>query len=206
VIGSGGLILASGSTARRAMLANAGVPVIGQETPTVDEAALRHRMTTMTTNGATAEQVVLALAEAKAKEIAPRHPGNLVLGGDQILVTAEGNWLEKPADRDTARRHLESLRGTTHRLVSAGVLVRDATVIWHGVDDARLTMRPFSEAFLEAYLEAVGDGVTETVGGYRLEDLGVQLFSRVEGDVFTILGLPLLPLLEELRDQGVIAA
>lgn len=203
MIGSGGLILASGSAARRAMLANAGVPVIGHETPTVDEAALRRRMTT---NGATAEQVALALAEAKAKEIAPRHPGNLVLGGDQILVTAEGNWLEKPADRDTARRHLESLRGTTHRLVSAGVLVRDGTVIWHDVNDARLTMRPFSEAFLEAYLEAVGDGVTETVGGYRLEDLGVQLFSRVEGDVFTILGLPLLPLLKELRDQGVIAA
>jgi septum formation protein len=183
------------------MLANAGVPVIRSETPTVDEAALRRQMTA---KGGTAEEVALALAEAKAKEIALRHPGDLILGGDQILVTAEGDWLEKPADRDTARRHLQGLRGTTHRLVSAGVLVRNGTVVWQGVDEARLIMRVFSDAFLDAYLETVGAGVTETVGGYRLEGPGVQLFSRVEGDVFTILGLPLLPLLDELRDQGVI--
>jgi len=194
------LVLASGSPTRRAMLANAGVPVAAVDVPDVDEPAVRR---TLTDSGATTEHAAMTLAEQKARAVARSRPGALVLGADQMLETPDGAWLDKPSDRTVARAQLIGLRGTTHRLVSAAVLVRDSALVWEGSDSARLTMRAFSDVFLDTYLDTVGDDVTGTVGGYRLEGPGVQLFSCVEGDVFTVLGLPLLPLLEALRTLGV---
>ncbi len=194
------LVLASGSTVRRALLAAAGVPLAAVEPASVDEGMLRE---SLRAGGATTEQAAHRLASAKAEMVATRHPGALVLGADQMLETAAGDWLEKPAGRAAARGQLQVLRGTTHRLVSAAILVRDGRAVWQAVDDARLTMRPFGDDFLETYLDAVGPAVTSSVGGYHLEGLGVHLFSCVAGDHFTILGLPMLPLLTALRSHGV---
>lgn len=194
------LVLASGSAARRALLAAAGVPLAGVETAQVDEGAYRD---SFRAEGVTTEEAATRLARAKAGVVAGRHPGALVLGADQMLETATGDWLEKPANQAAARAQLRVLRGTTHRLVSAAVLVRDGRVAWQVVDDARLTMRPFGDDFLETYLDAVGPAVASSVGGYHLEGLGVHLFSCVAGDHFTILGLPLLPLLTALRTHAV---
>nr|WP_247883190.1 Maf family protein [Azospirillum brasilense] len=154
--------------------------------------------------GAPVEDVAEALAELKAQRVTRKHPGALVIGADQMLE-CEGCWFDKPADRDAARAQLQELRGKTHRLVSCAVVIRDGERLWHHVDRARLTMRPFSDAFLESYLNAAGDDVLGSVGAYHLEGLGAQLFHRVDGDFFTILGLPLLPLLGFLRVHGVIA-
>ncbi|MFC5358430.1 Maf family protein [Azospirillum himalayense] len=154
--------------------------------------------------GAPVEDVAEALAELKAQRVTRKHPGALVIGADQMLE-CEGRWFDKPADRDAARVQLQDLRGKTHRLVSCAVVIRDGERLWHHVDRARLTMRPFSDAFLESYLNAAGDDVLGSVGAYHLEGLGAQLFHRVDGDFFTILGLPLLPLLGFLRVHGVIA-
>nr|WP_184436963.1 Maf family protein [Roseospira goensis] len=200
------LVLASGSATRRSLLEAAGVPLAAIETPAVDEAAVRE---SLRADGADAARAAETLAELKAMRVARRHPGALVLGADQILETGDrgpSDWLEKPADRAAAEAQLRHLRGTTHRLVSVAVLVRDGTRIWHAADTARLTMRPFSDAFLACYLDAMGDAVSHSVGGYQLEGLGAHLFARVTGDVFTILGLPLLPLLEMLRAHGVVRA
>ncbi len=145
-----------------------------------------------------------ALAELKARSAGGRAPaGSLVLGADQILEL-DGVWLEKPADRAAARAQLASLRGRTHRLVSAVVAVKDGARIWHAVDRAELTVRPFSDAFLDAYLDRCGESVLGSVGAYRIEGEGAQLMARIRGDHFTILGLPLLPLLAFLREQGVL--
>ena len=132
-----------------------------------------------------------------------RHPGALVIGADQML-DCEGVWFDKPTGRDGAREQLKALRGRTHRLVSCAVIVRDGERIWHQIDRARLTMRNFSDAFLDEYLDSAGDDVLHSVGAYQLEGLGAQLFHRVDGDFFTILGLPLLPVLGFLRVHGVI--
>jgi len=201
--GAPGLLLASGSATRRAMLAAAGVPLAGVETASVDENTLRK---SLRAEGTTTEQAADRLALAKAEAVAGHHADLLVLGADQMLETTEGVWLDKPADRAAARDQLRALRGTTHRLVSAAVLIQDGRPVWRTLDDARLTMRPFGDDVLDAYLDAMGPAVTESVGGYHLEGLGVQLFSCVSGDHFTILGLPLLPLLATLRLHGVIPA
>lgn len=153
--------------------------------------------------GCSVEQVAERLAEAKASAVAVRHPGALVLGADQMLE-CEGRWFDKPAGRDGAADQLRRLRGRTHRLVSAAAVARDGVVVWRGIDDARLTMRAFTDGFLDGYLQACGDGVLSSVGAYHLEGLGAQLFERVEGDFFTILGLPLLPLLGFLRERGIV--
>jgi septum formation protein len=129
----------------------------------------------------------------------------LVIGADQML-DCKGVWFDKPADRRQARAQLVALRGRTHVLSSAACVYRDGQRLWHAVQQARLTMRPFSDEFLDEYLSAVGDDVTGSVGAYRLEGLGSHLFARVEGDWFTILGLPLLPLLDFLRGQGAAGA
>ncbi|HEY0835416.1 MAG TPA: Maf family protein [Azospirillum sp.] len=193
------LILASGSKARAAMLEGAGVAV-ARDPADVDEDALKH---SCRARGAGVEATAEALAEAKARHVACRHPGDFVLGADQMLDCG-GVWFDKPGDRDGARAQLCDLRGRTHRLVSAAVIVRDGERLWQHTDDARLTMRPFSDAFLDRYLDACGEAVLHSVGAYHLEGFGAQLFDRVDGDFFTILGLPLLPVLGFLRDHGIL--
>ncbi|CAO3408101.1 Maf family protein [Azospirillum largimobile] len=192
------LVLASGSRTRAAMLEQAGVSAI-LDKPLVDEDEVK---AAGRAEGVPADAVAEALAELKAQRITRRHPGALVVGADQMLE-CEGRWFDKPADRAAARAQLLDLRGKTHRLVSCAVVVRDGERMWHKVDSARLTMRNFTEDFLDDYLDRVGDDVLHSVGAYQLEGLGAQLFQRVEGDFFTILGLPLLPLLGFLRVHGV---
>ena len=192
------LVLASGSRTRAAMLEQAGISAV-LDKPLVDEDEVK---AAGRAEGVSADIVAEALAELKAQRITRRHPGALVVGADQMLE-CEGRWFDKPADRAAARAQLLDLRGKTHRLVSCAVVVRDGERMWHKIDSARLTMRNFSEAFLDDYLDHVGDDVLHSVGAYQLEGLGAQLFHRVEGDFFTILGLPLLPLLGFLRVHGV---
>ncbi len=194
------LVLASASPTRAAMLEAVGLSV-ERRAPVVDEPAVREALRA---EGARAEDAALALAELKARSIARQVPAQaLVLGADQILEL-DGEWFEKPADRAAARAQLQRLRGRTHRLVSAAVLLQGEARIWHVVDRAELTVRPFSDAFLEAYLDRCGESVSSSVGAYRLEGPGALLIARVRGDHFTILGLPLLPLLAFLRDRGVL--
>lgn len=192
------LVLASGSRTRAAMLERAGVTAV-LDRPLVDEDEVK---AAGRAEGVSADIVAEALAELKAQRITRRHPGALVVGADQML-DCEGRWFDKPADRAAARAQLLDLRGRTHRLVSCAVVVRDGERMWHKIDSASLTMRNFSEAFLDDYLDHAGDEVLHSVGAYQLEGLGAQLFHRVEGDFFTILGLPLLPLLGFLRVHGV---
>lgn len=192
------LVLASGSRTRALMLEKAGLrPILDK--PLVDEEEVK---LAGKAEGVGADAVAEALAELKAQRVTRRHPGALVVGADQMLE-CEGVWFDKPSDRAAARAQLLALRGKTHQLVSCAVIVRDGERLWHKVDRARLTMRNFSENFLDGYLDMVGDEVLHSVGAYQLEGLGAQLFQRVEGDFFTILGLPLLPLLGFLRVHGV---
>ncbi|TWA68575.1 septum formation protein [Azospirillum baldaniorum] len=194
------VVLASGSRTRAEMLERAAVRVT-LAPAAVDEEEIK---LAARAEGAPVEDVAEALAELKAQRVTRKHPGALVIGADQMLE-CEGRWFDKPADRDAARAQLQDLRGKTHRLVSCAVVIRDGERLWHHVDRAHLTMRPFSDAFLDSYLNAAGDDVLGSVGAYHLEGLGAQLFHRVDGDFFTILGLPLLPLLGFLRVHGVIA-
>ncbi len=143
------------------------------------------------------------LAEMKALKVSAKHPSGLVIGADQILSLGS-KFFAKPASLDAARKQLQELRGQTHCLTSAVVVARDGTAIWREVREAKLTMRPFSDTFLDDYLKKAGPAVLTSVGGYQIEGLGAQLFSRIDGDYFTILGLPLLPLLDMLRTQGVL--
>ncbi|MDA0701978.1 MAG: Maf family protein [Proteobacteria bacterium] len=194
------LILASASAARLALLRGAGLVLDAIPAP-IDEDAAKE---SLRAEGADAETLASALAELKAAAVSTRHPGVLVIGGDQVL-DLDGRMFDKPADRAAARDQLLALRGRSHRLISAAVLTRDGARLWHVAQSVRVTMRDFSTDFLDAYLEAVGDSVCGSVGAYRLEGIGAQLFERIEGDYFTVLGLPLLPLLEALRAQGVAA-
>jgi septum formation protein len=151
------------------------------------------------------DETAETLAELKALAVSRRHPGALVLGADQLL-DCDGLRFDKPGDLAQARTQLRALAGRTHSLVSAAVVVRDGRRLWHAVDRARLTMRPLGDGFIESYLAAAGPAVLGSVGAYQLEGLGAQLFRRIEGDYFTILGLPLLPLLDFLRGHGVVPA
>ena len=193
----GALVLASSSATRASMLEAAGFSLT-RDPPGVDEDAVK---AAFRAEGADAAVCATALAEAKAERISRRRKGALVVGADQMLE-CNGVWFDKPPDRDHARAQLIALRGKAHTLVTAACVFRDGQNLWHVVERARLTMRPFSDAFLDRYLGAVGDDVLGSVGAYRLEGLGAHLFSRVEGDFFTILGLPLIPLLEFLRGRG----
>ncbi len=149
--------------------------------------------------------VAEALARAKAEAVSARHRGALVVGADQILECGD-TWFDKPADEERAVAHLRTLRGRTHRLVSAVCVVRDGKRIWRHVETAQLTMWAFDDAFITRYLERAGPAVLECLGAYRLEGVGAQLFSDVQGDFFAILGLPLLPLLAFLRRNGWVEA
>ncbi len=194
------LILASTSTTRMAMLEAAGVPFEAQS-PWIDEDSLKAGLRQ---EGITPRDLADALAEAKAIALSRREPDAMVLGCDQVAVAADGTLLDKPGSRDGLRSQLEQLRGSTHRQLSAAVVAQDGRPVWRHVDEAKLTMRNFSEAFLDNYLDVEGEAAAGCVGGYRIEAMGVQLFSQIEGSHFTILGLPLLPLLDYLRIRAVI--
>jgi septum formation protein len=192
------LVLASKSTARHALLQAAGIPV--EVVPaSIDERAVEARAGTADPGAAAA-----LLAREKARAVAAKHPGRYVLGADQTLALDERRF-SKAADRAAARAQLVALRGRTHSLHAALAIVRSGEILFEHVEAAHLTMRTFSDAFIEAYLDAIGDAATASVGGYQLEGAGVQLFDRVEGDHSTILGLPLLPLLAWLRQAGLLA-
>jgi len=193
------LILASASQARARMLKAAGVS-IEIEPAAIDEEAVK---AALQRDGATAADAATLLAEAKAERGSGRDPQALVIGADSMLVCGEA-WFDKPPDRRHARAQLLALRGKAHRLYSAVALARGGSAIWRHVEYATLRMRDFSDAFLDAYLESEGDAVLGSVGAYRLEGLGAQLFSRIEGDHFVIQGLPLLALLEQLRVMGAL--
>jgi septum formation protein len=193
------LVLASQSRFRREMMEKAGL-VFATDAAHIDEEEIKR---SMQAEGATADDVAIKLAESKARRVAARHPGAIVIGSDQML-DCNGVWFDKPADRTHAAAHLRALAGKTHRLATAAVAMRNGTRVWHHVESARMTMRPLDDAFIAAYLDAAGDDACASVGAYQLEGLGAQLFSRVDGDFFVVLGLPLLPLLGFLRANGVI--
>ncbi|MBM3523027.1 MAG: septum formation protein Maf [Alphaproteobacteria bacterium] len=193
------VVLASASRARRTMLENAGLAV-AIDAAHVDEDEVKRAMRA---DGAPVDAVAEMLAELKAKRVSNRHPGALVIGADQMLE-CNGVAFDKPRDAAEAATRLRSLSGRTHRLVSAVVVARDGARLWHDVDAARLAMRPLSEPFIAEYLAALGEDALASVGSYQLEGLGAQLFTRVEGDFFTILGMPLLPLLGFLRAHGIV--
>ena len=192
------LVLASRSAARRTLLEAAGIPV--ELCPAdLDERAIE-------ANGISHEPTAVAalLAREKAASVAKSHPGRLILGADQTLALGSKRFSKSP-DRLAARAQLQALRGRTHELHAAIAFVQDGAVVFEHVETARLTMREFSDDFLDRYLDMVGDAVFTSVGGYQLEGLGVQLFERIEGDYFTILGLPLLQALDFLRRHGCLA-
>ncbi len=193
------VVLASASAARARLLERAGLEVV-RDPAGIDEAAVK---ASFRQEGLDAASCAAALAEAKAVRVSARHAEALVIGADQILVHDE-RWLDKPRNKAEARAQLASLRGARHELVTAVVVAQNGAAIWRQVDSAFLYMRSFSDEFLSAYLATAGDEVLASVGAYQLEGLGAQLFARIEGDYFTILGLPLLPLLEFLRGHGVV--
>ncbi|MCR0985804.1 Maf family protein [Roseomonas populi] len=193
------LILASASSARRAVMEAAGLR-FEAVAAAVDEASIKE---SARAEDFSPEDTALMLAEAKARRVAAQRPEALVIGSDQMLVLEE-RWFDKPESAAAARGHLEALRGKAHRLVTAVVCWRGGQRIWGHVAQPRLVMRPVSDAFIDAYLAIEGGLVTESVGAYRLEGPGIQLFDRVEGEHAAILGLPMLPLLGFLRQHGVL--
>lgn len=193
------IILASSSPFRKALLVNAGIDV--EAVPaSVDERALE---APLQGSGVSPENVASILAEAKAVDVSDKKPGSLVLGCDQTLSLGD-EMFHKPTDMEGARRHLLALSGKTHQLNSAAVLVRDGAVLWRHVGVASLTMRKLDPAFIGRHLARVGQKAFASVGAYQIEGEGIQLFEKIEGDYFTIVGLPLLALLAELRKLGAI--
>ena len=194
------IVLASQSPFRRALLTNAGIDFVIMP-PEIDERAVE---APLTDSGVTPEDVALVLATAKATDVSERSGGEAtVIGSDQTLSLGD-EVFHKPADMEAARRHLLNLSGKTHQLNSAVVIARNGDVLWSHVGVARLTMRELSPAFIGRYLAKVGDKALTSVGAYQIEGPGIQLFEKIEGDYFTIVGLPLLPLLTELRRLGAI--
>jgi septum formation protein len=193
------LVLASASPIRAQLLAAAGVD-FRVEPAELDEGLLKQACRA---EGRDAVSCALALAEAKARQVAERVGRAIVIGADQLLVCGEA-WFDKPVDLRQARSQLEALRGRTHELVTAVCAVQDGSRLWHAVSSPRLTMRHFSDRFLDDYILAEGADLLELVGAYRLEGRGVHLFAQIEGDYLAILGLPVLELLNYLRTKGMI--
>jgi len=194
------LILASQSASRTTMLAAAGVPFTA-EPAYADEAALKAAMA-----GRHPRDVADALAELKALKVSARHPGHLVLGSDSLAVLDDGTILDKPTSREEAREHLTRMSGKRHDLVSAAVIAENGQPVWRVVDKAKMFVRPLSPAFIETYLDAEWPEISGCVGCYRIEGPGAQLFSRIDGSQFTVLGMPLLPVLDYLRVRQVLPA
>jgi len=192
------LVLASASGSRRRMLSAAGL-AFEIDPPRMDEEAAK---ASLRAAGLKPRDQADKLAELKALSISRRRP-EFVIGADQMLAV-EGDVLDKPKDADEARAHLLRLRGKTHALLTAAVVAREGAVIWRHIETPHLKMRAFSDAFLDDYLARAGQDVLTSVGAYQLEGLGAQLFERVEGDYFSVLGLPLLPLLAFLREHGIV--
>ncbi len=194
------IVLASGSEIRRQIMDSAGLDFDVVVKP-VDEAAIK---SAMLTEGAKIRDIADALAESKARKVSMVEPG-LVIGADQIMEM-DGRLFDKPADMDAARERLIEMRGKTHHLIGAVVICENGQPVWRHMSKTTLTVREFSEAFLDKYIEAEGEALTKSVGAYRFEGRGAQLFSNVDGDFFSILGLSLIPVLDYLRERGAISA
>ena len=193
------LVLASGSASRKALLTAAGIAFVADPAD-LDEDALMRSL-----HQAGAETMARTLAEQKALTVSRRHPGQTVLGGDSVIAF-DGDYLSKCASLDEARALLSRLSGHTHLLVSAAALARDGALLWAHASPCRMTMRALSPQFLDDYLAREGTAILSSVGCYHFEGRGAQLFATVEGDYFSILGLPLLPVLAQLRKEGVLAS
>jgi septum formation protein len=191
------LILASASPSRRQLLASAGLH-FGIEPAGIDEDEVKRSLGSR----AAPQELASTLAEMKALRVSSKHPEAMVIGADSTLA-CNGRMFDKPPTMDAARKQLQTLRGQTHELFSSVVVARGGQRLWHWTERARLTMRPFNDAFIDIYLARAGAGVLASVGAYQLEGLGAHLFTRVDGDYFTILGLPLLPLLSFLAGHGI---
>lgn len=195
------LVLASKSAPRRVLLEAAGIPLV------IDPADIDERAAEAASprEAATPEGAARLLARAKAFETAKRNAGKIVLGADQTLALGNERF-SKPKSREAARTQLQRFSGQTHALHSGIAVARDDRVLFETVSSAHLTMHTFSDAFLDAYLDAAGERVMQSVGAYQLESIGVNLFEKIEGDHFTILGMPLLPLLAYFRNAGMMAS
>ncbi|MGB5076571.1 MAG: Maf family protein [Sphingorhabdus sp.] len=194
------VILASQSSGRLAMLRNAGVDVI-PIAAAVDEDAIKAGLVAA---GAKVRDIADALAEAKAVKTSRKNPDALVIGCDQLLVTADGDLLSKPESPDDARAHLRALSASVHRLVSAVVICELGFPVWRTVDTAKLVMRPLSGAFIDDYVDQHWDQIQNCVGCYQIEAEGAQLFTSISGSQFTVIGMPLLPVLDYLRLRGLL--
>ena len=193
------IVLASASQSRARLLSDAGV-LFTAEPAYVDEESIK---LSLKAEGADALAAAETLAELKAVKISRTYPQALVIGADSIL-DFNGTWFDKPADMDHAKAHLMTLRGQTHHIATAAVVALGGARIWHVRDRPSLTMRHFSDAFLDQYLTAAGDVLLSSVGAYHLEGLGVHLFEKIDGDFFSILGLPLMPVLSFLREHHAV--
>ena len=194
------IILASGSASRRALLAGAGVEAESVK-PNVDEDAAK---AVMRADGLSVRDQAMQLAELKAIKVSRARPG-LVIGGDQML-NLDGEAFDKPPTLAAAKQHLQKLSGKSHHLETAIVIAEDGAPVWRFLARPKLTVRTLSDGFIESYLDACGEALLSTVGAYQLEGHGAQIFTQIEGDYFSILGLPLLPLLDYLRVRGVLAS
>ncbi len=195
------LVLASGSRTRFEMMKSAGL-AFTVDPADIDEQAIREKRMNQSTPCDPSE-MANELAMAKALAISPLHKNEIVVGSDQILALGDEIY-SKPANREEALQTLKSLRGKTHTLHTAVAIACNEKIHWHHVETASITLREFSPEFAEEYLRRIGDDAYLSVGAYQIEGLGIQLFKKIEGDYFTILGLPLLPLLKELRNMGVL--
>ncbi len=195
------LVLASQSAGRRALLSNAGVP-FEAVTAGVDEDAAK---ALLRADGVSARDLADALAELKAVKVSAQQPDDLVLGCDQTLALDDGTMFDKAESIDSLAGQLRILSGQRHSLFSAMVIAEGGVAVWRHLEQVKLKMRPVSDAFIDDYLAGEGQGLLSGVGGYRIEGRGIQLFEKVEGSHFAIIGLPLLPLLRYLRIRGVIA-
>ncbi len=194
------ILLASGSEIRAQLLRQAGVN-FSTEVARVDEGAIK---AALLAEGATPRDIADTLAEAKARKVSGKHPGEMVLGCDQVL-DFEGRLLSKPETPEDALRQLMDMRGKRHMLLSAAVIYRDGEPLWRHVGQVRMVMRQSSEAYLQDYVDRNWDSIRHAVGGYKLEEEGVRLFTMIDGSYFNVLGLPMLELLNYLGLQGIIA-